>query len=223
MWRADWAAGRIVSSTKNTMLTLLAIAFFWNLITLPMWLVLPGEIIDKGHWVALLGLCFPAVGLLLAVAAVLAFLRWRKFGQSVLLMASVPGVIGGRLAGVIQTSAKIRPEGGFHLHLRCIRRVTTGSGKQQSTVEKTLWEEEQLVTHELLEDQAEISAIPVEFPIPFACHPSDGRNSNDQTLWRLTARAAVPGIDYAATFEVPVFKTADNDPGFVPDGGQLAQ
>ena len=34
-------------------------------------------------------------------------------------MASVPGVIGGQLAGAIVTSAKIRPEDGFHVTLKC--------------------------------------------------------------------------------------------------------
>ena len=219
MWKADWAAGRIVSSSKATMLAALAMAFFWNAISSPLWFVLPGEIIDKGNRMALLGLFFPAVGLTFVGWATLCILRWRKFGQSVLRMASVPGVIGGRLAGVIQTSAKVRPEDGFHLLLRCVRRVTTGGGEHRSTSDTILWEDERIVTRELLEDQAELSAIPVEFPIPYDCRPSDERNPDDQTLWRLTTMAAVPGMDYAATFTVPVFKTADSDPKFVPDRG----
>ncbi len=210
MWKADWAAGRIVSSAKKTMLAALTIALFWNLVTAPLWLVLPGEILDKGNGWALLGLVFPAIGLLLAGWAIFCVLRWRKFGQSVLQMAFVPGVIGGQFAGVIQTSAKVRPEDGFHLRLRCVRQVTTGSGKQRRTSESTLWEEEGTVMHELLEDQAEQSAIPVEFQIPSDCEPSDERNPNDRTLWRLTASAKVPGIDYSVAFEVPVFKTAPN-------------
>ena len=152
MWKADWAAGRIVSSAKTTMLAALTFAAFWNLVTAPLWLVLPGEILDKGNGWALLGLVFPAIGLLLAGWAIFCVLRWRKFGQSVLQMAFVPGVIGGQFAGVIQTSAKVRPEDGFHLRLRCVRQVTTGSGKQRRTSESTLWEEEGTVMHELLED-----------------------------------------------------------------------
>ena len=223
MWKADWAAGRIVSSSKMTMLAALAFAFFWNAISFPLWFVLPHEIIDKGNRVALLGLLFPGIGLVFVGWAVLSILRWRKFGRSVLRIASVPGVIGGQLVGVIQTSAKVRPEDGFHLLLRCVRRITTGSGKQRSTSETVLWEDERIVMHELLEDQAELSAIPVEFQIPYDCRPSDERNADDQTLWRLTAAAEVPGIDYAATFEVPVFKTAESDPKFVPDRSAMAE
>jgi hypothetical protein len=218
MWKTDWAAGSMVSSSKGVMVAALLLAVFWNVVTAPLWLVLPGEILNKGHRWALLGLLFPAIGLALIGWAVYSFLRWRKFGQSVFQMASVPGVVGGQLAGVVRTSAKIRPEDGFHLLLRCVRRITTGSGKQRSTVEHTLWEDEGTVMHELLEDQAEVSAIPVEFQIPFDCQPSDGRNSDDQTIWRLTASAAVPGIRYSATFEVPVFRTADSDPNAAADG-----
>ncbi len=223
MWKADWAAGRIVTSSKTAVLAVLVFAVFWNLVSSPLWFILPGEILDKGNNVALLGLLFPAVGLLLIGWAVLSILRWRKFGQSVFQMASVPGVIGGQLAGVIQTSAKIRPEDGFHLLLRCIRRITTGSGKSRSTSETVLWEDERIAMHELLDDQAEQSAIPVVFQIPYDCHPSDEQNLDNQTLWRLTAAAEVPGIDYVVTFDVPIFKTPQSDPHFVPERGTMSE
>jgi len=211
MWRADWAAGRIVASTKATMFSAVVLAAFWNLVSAPLWLVLPGEIVRKGNYWALLGMVFPAIGLLLVLWAVYSIRRWMKYGQSEFQMADVPGVVGGQLAGVVRTSAKVRPDDGFHLVLRCVRRITTGSGKQRNTTEKILWEFKQIVMHELLEDEPELSAIPVVFSIPHDCWPSDDQNRDDQTIWRLTASAKVPGIDYSATFEVPVFKTARTD------------
>ena len=223
MWKADWAAGQIVSSQKNAMRATLLFAVFWIVVTAPLLLVLPGEILTKHNRVALLGLTFPAIGLLLAGWAVYAVLRWRKFGQSIFQMASVPGVVGGQLAGVIRTSAKIRPEDGFHLLLRCVRRVTTGAGKSRHTTETVAWEDERIAMHELLDDLAEQSAIPVAFDIPYDCQPSDERNADDQIVWRLTAAAEVPGIDYTATFEVPIFKTADSDPHFSPQRGAMDQ
>jgi hypothetical protein len=35
--------------------------------------------------------------------------------------------------------------------------------------------------------------------------------SNDRVLWRLRVTGEVPGIDYSAAFEVPVFRTAESD------------
>ena len=176
----------------------------------------------EGNRFALLGLFFPAIGLLLACWAIVAVRRWRKFGQSVFQMASVPGVIGGQLAGVIRTATKIRPEGGFHLTLSCVQRVTTGSGDDRKTTEEVLWQDEQVIAHELLSDMAEESAVPVVFQVPYNCRPTDKTNSDDQTLWRLKATAEVPGLDYAMTFEVPVFKTPESDPNFAPDRQALA-
>ncbi len=212
MWKADWAAGQIVSSTKTAMVGSAIFALFWNLVSAPLWIVLPGEIVRKGnHW-ALLGLVFPAIGLVLVAWALFCLIRWLKYGQSVFQMAAVPGQIGGQLAGVIRTSAKVRPEDGFHLALRCVRRLTTGSGKQRSTSEHVLWQDEQTVMHELLDDQTAVSAIPVVFQIPADCKPCDDADPNDQIVWRLTASAKVPGIDYSATFEAPVFKTGESAP-----------
>ncbi len=211
MWRADWAAGRIVASTKATMLSALVLAAFWNLVSVPLWLVLPGEIIRKGNYWAMLGALFPAIGLLLVLWAVYSILRWMKYGQSEFQMADVPAVVGGQLAGVVRTSAKVRPDDGYHLVLRCVRRITTGTGKQRNTAEKVLWEFKQIVMHELLEDEPELSAIPVVFSIPHDCWPSNDQNRDDQTIWRLIASAKVPGIDYSATFEVPVFRTGPDD------------
>jgi hypothetical protein len=187
------------------MMTSLVIALSWNLVSLPLWIALPGEIIGRGDCWALLGLIFPAIGLTMIWWAVYCVRRWRKFGQSEFQMADVPGVIGGQLAGVIRTSAKIRPEDGFHLILRCVKQITTGNGDDSKTSESVLWENEQTEMHELLDDQLEQSAIPVVFQIPIDCLPSDSQDANDKTVWRLTASARVPGMDYAATFEVPVF------------------
>jgi hypothetical protein len=205
MWRADWAAGRIVLSTKKLMVTSLVIALVWNVVALPLWIALPGEIIGRGNFWALIGFIFPAIGALLICWAVYCVRRWRKFGESEFQMADVPGVIGGQLAGVIRTTAKLRPEDGFHLLLRCVKRVTMPTGDDTKTTESVLWKKQQTVMHELLEEHEELSAIPVVFPIPSDCQPSNSQNDNDQTVWRLTASACVPGIDYNATFEVPVF------------------
>ena len=219
MWKADWAAGQIVSSTKTAMWTALAIAAFWNLISAPLWVVLPDEIVHKGNRWALLGLLFPAIGFVLVGWAVFCILRWLKYGQSVFQMADVPGCIGGQLAGVVRTSAKVRPEDGFHLSLRCVRRITTGSGKQRHTSETVLWEDQQTVMHELLENEADVSAIPVVFQVPADCEPSAESDPNDQVVWRLTAAAKVPGIDYSATFEAPVFRMAQGDANGANDSG----
>jgi hypothetical protein len=87
--------------------------------------------------------------------------------------------------------------------LTCIRRATTGSGDDRSTSETVLWQEEQQAAGAGV-------TIPVEFAIPADAAPCDPGMASDRTLWRLDVTADVLGIDYAASFEVPVFRTAES-------------
>jgi hypothetical protein len=222
LWRDDWAKGEIRSSNKGLLVGAWIFAVLWNLVSLPACIALPGEILHKGNRLALVGLLFPAVGLgLLAFAAYL-LLRWRKYGDSVFQMASVPGVIGGKLAGVVRTSARLRPEKGFRLTLSCIHKYSSGSGKNHSSHESILWQDQRVIARGLAEADCSQTSVPVLFGIPYDARPSDSQNSDDQTIWRLEIAADVPGIDYATTFEVPVFKTAESQPDFKLDASPLA-
>ncbi len=195
---------------------------YWNLISVPLLVVFPRDALDKGDWAPLLLLGFPAVGLILILAVAVVVLRWRKYGQSVFEMASLPGVIGGQLAGVIRVSKKVEPEESFRLALNCVNRVVTHSGDSDNISENVLWQDEQLIAHELSQSDPEQSAIPVLFQIPYECRPSDETEANDKIIWRLGVSAKTPGLDYSAKFEVPVFKTPESDPNFVVDRSLIA-
>ena len=97
----------------------------------------------------------------------------------------MPGVIGGQLTGVIRTSAKVRPEEGFRLALNCVQKVTHG----EDTSETTLWQDEQIIARDLLQDDFERSAIPVLFQIPYESCPTDETNTYNKTTWRLDVSA----------------------------------
>ena len=218
MWRPDWAQGRVSGANKQTMVFTWAFAVFWNLISAPLLLVIPKEVIEKDNKLALLGLMFPVIGVGLFVWAVRATLRWRKFGASTFEMAAVPGVIGGRLRGRIQTTLRSVPASGFELKLSCVRLINrerstgeTGTGNR-STTEKILWQEEQTIDPALLGPGYRGTSVPVEFVIPYECEPADDSDPSNRVIWRLESSADVPGVDFRCTFELPVFKTADSSP-----------
>src|SRR5829696_1857403 len=149
-------------------------------------------------------LIFPVIGLIpLAIAAYLTA-RYLKFGRSVLELETLPGCIGGWLAGTIRTTVALREHESVRLALRCVRRATRGSGKNRRTSESTLWEAEQTLVGRLPLDRDGGNAIPVAFRIPHGCEPTLDRHRDD-ILWRLRVRAAMPGADYAADFTVPIF------------------
>ena len=211
--RADWAAGKIKStaSAQVKLFTLMAVAFC-GLGGLFTFTALP-KALTKGNDAALLVLIFPAIGLGFVVAIVRAVRAHRRFGDCFLKLAQVPAPLGGSLDGMIQTGARFRLEHGLHLKISCIRRVVTGSGKNQSTQETVLWQDEKVFKPEsdLPEPEPGHSGIPVFFKLP-ADQPECFAHGREAVLWRLEAKAKMSGPDFAATFEVPVFQFAGTVP-----------
>jgi hypothetical protein len=174
----------------------------WNLISLPFAIALLDDWMGSGDGHQLIGLIFPAVGIALLVWAGRLTARWRRFGDSLFEMTSVPGVVGGALEGTIRLSQPLRAVDGFQVTLTCVNRVTTGAGKDRSTVEHVLWKEDQRV------DAGMGDRVPVAFYVPPDCRESDSDDADNVVIWRLKATAKEAGVGYASKFEVPMFKVA---------------
>ena len=218
--RADWEAGLIPSnrSSKIVITTLAAVAVYWSIATLPLLWKLP-EILRRGQglwtWSPL---AFPLLGAVLFAAVAYFMIRLRKFGESTLLLASTPGVIGGQLAGVVRTQKSVAATDGFRVTLNCLDWVSSGDGRS----EKSLWQDEQLITEPMRGDGVG-TAIPVLFAIPFDCRETTRPGQTGEVHWRLDISARVPGVDYGAKFDVPVFKTAESRSDFKLDDQLVAQ
>jgi hypothetical protein len=207
MWREDWAQGQIRHSSKREMLLALGAALFVLLVSLPATMNLHKEVIEKDNKVALIGYLFPLIGLGALVWAIRATIRWRRFGTSVVQMSVVPGLVGGPVVGTLQTGLLALPEEGFLLTLRCIHRQSRGSGKSRSVSEKILWQEEHQAKKGELFPGPTGTALRFAFEIPYDCRETDEKDSNNRVFWNLQAQAKVPGVDYEATFDLPVFRT----------------
>lgn len=207
--RADWATGKIKSSAgaQTVILAIMAVAFcgMGGMFT---FFMLPEEW-RKGNHQALFVLIFPLIGIGLLTAFIRSVLARRRFGDCFFEMAAIPGAIGGTLEGLIQTGARLQLEHGLTLKLSCIRRVATGSGKNRSTQESILWQDEKVLNPPggLPEPEPGRSGIPVYFKIP-AGQPECFARGNEAVLWRLEAGAKMSGPDFTAAFEVPVFQVA---------------
>lgn len=211
-WRPDWERGRLTDQSRVAMWTACAFATFWNLIALPSAVLGVRSALDEGNRAAWLVLLFPLAGIGLAVWAVRATLRYRAFGTSHLDLDTRPGVIGRALAGTLQAPAHLHPADGFLLTLTAIHRTRTGSGDDSSSHERVLWQEERRETGRPTRDATGVhTVLPVAFRIPGDAPPFDDSNPNDAVIWRLSVEASAPGVDYASTFEVPVFRTAESD------------
>jgi hypothetical protein len=202
MRRDDWARGQVVSSAKPTAIGAWIFAGCWNALSLPVLVILINEWTRSRNSTPLFGLIFPAIGIGLFMWAIRATARWLKFGDSVFEMASVPGVVGGALQGTIRLTQPVRTADGFKLKLTCVNRVTTHTGKDSSTSENVLWTDDQHVEAGLGD------RVAVAFYIPPDCRETASDDARDVVIWRLKVTAKDAGADYAAKFDVPVFKVA---------------
>lgn len=198
-WEPKWQDGFVKASAREALGSPLLFAVFWNMISWPVVLLGANEIFDPDNRLALVALLFPAVGIGLAVWALRAWVRSRKFGDSELHLEPFPVPVGGRLAGRVHATLRIEPGAKTLATLSCMER----SGRKNSDT-RLLWQ-----------DQMEISSANVSFdgirsliPVSFAL-PADARETVEHDLtWKLAVQAEAPGVDYAADFEVPVFGQA---------------
>ena len=214
IWRArdDWAAGKIKSTVSAPRKFLLLWSFLALALSAPGVWQIPQQV-RGGDYKILIVLVFPiaAVGLL-----IYSLMQWRsqkRFGDCWFELAQVPAPLGGSLDGLIQTERRLHLEQGLHLKLSCINRTITSSGDGQNVSENFLWQSEKVFRPDaaLSATGAGGSGIPVHFDLP-ADQPEATLRGNSTVIWRLEARAKMAGPDFAALFEVPVFRVA----GFVP-------
>jgi hypothetical protein len=206
LWRSEWGARRIPDRLRSTATFLWIFAIFWNAVTIPVAFLLARAWPAQHNPLLLLALIFPVIGLALIVAAIYTALRRVKFGLSVCTIDAVPIHPGHRFHGEIEMRGDAVPEGGYLLRLVCVHRVVTGSGKSRSVHETSLWQQESRANGKTAMRLATGDVrVPFAMTIPNDARSSEIRNPRDQVLWRLDVSAELPGVDYAASFELPVF------------------
>src|SRR5688500_17349334 len=104
-WMANkkWASGRIVDSSKSTMIFFWCFASFWNVVAMPALSFGINQLRREKPETYLL-LLFPLVGLGLLACAAFATIRYVTHGRSYFELETLPGSIGGWLAGTVRTS-----------------------------------------------------------------------------------------------------------------------
>jgi len=206
-WRKEWTDGRIPSGSKTELIFAWVFAIFWNAVSSPALILGWEELLRKERMVLALAALFPLVGLGLLWWAVKCSLRHAKFGTSELRLRSTPGVIGGRLEGDVYCSVSRIPRTGVEVALTCVRKIPSSD----STRERLVWEAEKTVPAGSIGRDSRGMRIPVEFVIPSDREASKRSIGNETGVeWRLNVHAEVDGIDFAAQFEVPVFRTSES-------------
>jgi hypothetical protein len=207
LWRKDWAARRAESKNRNNAIGLWLAAIFWNLIAFTVAAFNVPRLLRTSNLLAFFPLLFCVAGVILAIAAIRASIRRKRFGQTYFELASLPFSPGQSLKGTIHLRFSTDAKHGIDLSLGCVRQVTTGAGEDRSTHETVLWQADKNVQQGLLTPGPMSDAtIPVDFSIPSDAYESYHDQPEDKVLWLLHAQADVPGVNYSDDFEVPVFR-----------------
>jgi hypothetical protein len=207
--RPEWATGKIKSdTTAQSWIYLIFGVIFGGMGLMFTVAVLPQEL-SRHNYPALFILLFPLIGFGFLIAFARAWQAHRRFGDCYFELAQIPAPLGGTLEGQILVGTRLRLEHGLHLKLSCVRRFTTGGGKERQTQENILWQDEKIFRPEadLPEPEPGRSGIPVYFKLP-ADQPEATPDSGDGIHWRLEAQAKMSGPGFSARFEVPVFCVA---------------
>lgn len=208
----EWANRQIRCNGKSAVWFLWAFALFWNLISSPVLLDFTDEW-NSGNKLILIAMLFPVAGMVLLALAFRYTLSWRRFGQLTLNLDPYPGSIGGQVGGHLEVPIAYQSQQRFPVTLQCLRRYTTGSGKNRQTHEKTLWS-----SSGVARSQASVTGgtlLGICFNVPPDLPPSEAPG-NDYTCWRLTITADLPGIDLDRQFDLPVFATAQQTSAGLP-------
>lgn len=217
MWRDDWANGAIRDTNKQNTIGLWVLAIIWNAISFPIAFVAAPQVADENKWMVMLVLLFPFAGVIMLISAIYQTLRSMKFGTSVCHLERVPIVPGRLFRGDVQLNSDAEPGGGYRLRIMLINAVSTRTGKNRSTSERLLWDAETVVTSSAAMRSPMGTRVPFQFATPPDAHPADDSDSCNRYLWRLSATAELPGVDYSAQFELPVFLS-----GAMADGSEFA-
>lgn len=178
-------------------------AIFWNAIA---WTVAAALLMDgKAPWpVVLLLALFPLVGLLLLWGAIHATVRRLRHGRPELRLDGGAWTTGCRVQANLLSRTVPQPGDRIDARLLVVRSVTSGSGKNRSTSEHTLWSLDLNIDPGLGRDQGGMWVQPVELPLP-----SDLPPTAEDVAWRLEWQVVRPGPDLSATFILPVVAGSD--------------
>jgi hypothetical protein len=204
----DWQTAVMKSNSKFAMYFTWGFAAFWNLISAPLPFALYEEVTEKDNYLALIGLMFPLVGVMLIVWAVRRTLEWRRFGPAPLTLDPFPGSIGGHVGGTIEVNLPYDPAAQFSLTLTSLKSYVSGSGKQRRRNESAQWQDSQ-VAHTSMGRKG--SRLSFRFDLPDDLTESDAEQSGDTYfLWRLNLKAQLSGVDIDRDYEIPVYATGES-------------
>lgn len=201
--RRAWAQPVVRSGGRAGAVVAWVFALFWcgisGAATLAAWDDIAGG--DRG---ALFILLFDGIGVALLVWAVHATLSARRFGELTLMLDPHPGAIGGDVGGYVDLPLPFDATRAIEVTLSCVRVYTRRSGNKSETRREPVYSD----TRHFLGEPAPDGGTRLHFcfAVPGGL-PVSSPPSSEYHAWAIDLACALPGVDLARRFDIPVFAT----------------
>jgi len=160
-----------------------------------------GWISDEGNWfVRVFVGVFELFAFFFAITVVRSLIHWLKFGRTQLRFARFPFHPGEQLQVEFSPNRFDRLE--VTLRYQELTTRTVGSGKNRSTHVHT--ETLHAMRQELICTPLDVE-VPIEFDLPDNPEWVNAIAENPSVFWELEIKAEAPGVDFEATYKLPVY------------------
>ena len=202
----EWAEKKVIYNSRLKVLVLALVALVWNGLSSFVPAAVFKELSKEAPQYPVLLLClFPLIGLVLLWILGVAFMRWRRFGNSQLLLSAVPFRIGQEFrATLVVPPALLDSAPALSVTLTCECQRITGTGKNRKTERHSVAEAKTEIRLSAGMKRPDGAHIPLKMLVPVLGTPTS-MDENPRYIWRLSCEADIPGANYFSEFEVPVF------------------
>ncbi len=209
--RKEWADGRIRNFTRKAVVLVWVIVGLWSLALAVLSLVALPPLLHRSSIGLVLAVLLPVLGLGVLFFTAYTTIAWHRFGRATFQMDHFPAPAGQALSGKIHIPSRLQPELGWQARISCVKRRTTGATNNLQVTEKVLWRDEKWLRPDLPQAMGGETEVPIYFQLPQDL-PESSLSAAEGIHWKLEVSATVRGPNFHATFEVPVFKLAENPP-----------
>ncbi len=160
---------------------------------------------EFGIWVVVVGL-FDLILLAIVGVLVYGFLRFARYGKSRLRFATFPFFLGGSFEASLERAARLRSCRSVKVRLQCVEEMREPNGDSTKTVAYSIYADERTLDPEA-GGSADPSEMRIAFPLPKGEAFDTALQQRPPRYWELVVTAETPGVDYAATFLVPIYRS----------------
>ncbi|SKA92057.1 Protein of unknown function [Prosthecobacter debontii] len=208
-WQDEWIRPKNAGFFKGWLMVAIWLTIVWGPIIYATLIGGDGELEDTFSWVVLI----LTVPLLFIWRAAIRRVLDQRQGLPQIHVQPMPASPGASLdiQVAIPPRRSVSMRDHLHAEVRCVKQVTTHSGKSTTTREETLWSDtiSASFSDAVREDRGSRLPLRIDLPAELPASPldSEGGSHGERYDWEL--RVKMPKLRHPVVFDLPVFESAE--------------